>query len=210
MPGGGRLSFQAAGVAIGEDGDAAGEPLGPGAYVKLVVRDTGRGMDAETRDRAFEPFFTTKEVGEGTGLGLSTVHGIVKQSGGHVSLASEPGRGTEVVVLPRAPGAGRRSETILLVDDEAQVRAVAREILAGAGYSVLEAAGAAVALEICAGHAGPIALLMTDVLLPGMTGSGLGREARRTRPEMKVLCVEKPLTADHLTRQVREALDGGA
>jgi CheY-like chemotaxis protein len=219
------------------------------------VSDTGGGMDAETRARLFEPFFTTKEQGKGTGLGLSTVYGTVKQSGGHISVESEPGRGSIFTVyLPRvakpagaAPEARRpveapaprpvgetrltpgRGETILLVEDAQRVRAVVREILEMSGYPVLEARHGAEALEVSNQHAGPIHLLLTDVVMPQMSGRELAQRLATLRPDLKVLYMSgytddaivrhgvlasgiaflsKPFTPDALALKVREVLDG--
>jgi CheY-like chemotaxis protein len=207
----------------------------------LAVTDTGAGMDAETQSRIFEPFFTTKEKGKGTGLGLSTVYGIVKQSGGYVWLYSELGRGTtfkvylplaeeaETVLQPEAvpvadsPGL----ETVLLVEDEEHVRRVAREFLEIRGYSVLEAKNGDEALQLAHSHPGPIHLLLTDVVMPGMNGRELWQRLS-WRPEMKVLFMsgypenaivqhgtlakgvmylQKPFTLNALTHKVREVLN---
>src|SRR3972149_2150901 len=170
-----------------------------GPLVLLEVTDTGCGMDAETRRRAREPFFTTKEPGKGTGLGLSTVYGIVKQSDGYISLSSEPGRGTTFrIYLPRveAPAAtgGQGvsppppgAETILLVEDEDEVRALAREVLEQSGYTVLAASGPAEALGIVERHADPIHLILTDVVMPHMSGPQLVKDIAPLRPGIKVL-----------------------
>jgi CheY-like chemotaxis protein len=197
-------------------------------------------MDEATRLRIFEPFFTTKEVGKGTGLGLSTVYGIVKQSGGSISVYSEPGRGsTFKVYLPRveetAPQPPRRSprtahgtETILLVEDEHALRGLAKRILEADGYTVLEAGSGTEALSVLAGHAGDVHLMVTDVVMPGMSGRQLAARLAEIRPGVKVLFtsgytddaiirlgvlddasrfVSKPYTPDELKRRVREALD---
>jgi len=245
MVGGGRLTVETANAEI-DDSTASSRPdVKPGRYVVLIVSDTGTGMDAATQARIFEPFFTTKEFGRGTGLGLATVYGIVKQSGGHVWLYSEPSHGTTFkVYLPRvdddaAPpdaGAGRPAitgskgtETILLVEDDRRVRDVTLRILAGAGYRVLPATSPAEALELLGEHgAEPIHLLLTDVVLPGMSGPQLAREVLARSPKTRVLfqsgysdaalahhgaldggapLLHKPFTSKALTQRVREVLD---
>jgi CheY-like chemotaxis protein len=220
----------------------------------LEVSDTGGGMDPETRAHLFEPFFTTKEQGKGTGLGLSTVYGTVQQSGGHIAVESEPRQGSTFrVYLPRvatpviapeprragaapaarpATGDGLvtgRGETILLVEDAERVRAVVREILEMSGYAVLEAHHGAEALELSNRHAGPIHLLVTDVVMPQMSGRELAQRLATLRPDLKVLYMSgytddaivrhgvlasgiaflsKPFTPDALALKVRELLDG--
>jgi PAS domain S-box-containing protein len=202
MPSGGRVTLTTAEVEVSKDRGRPSPPLEPGRYVRLEVRDTGQGIDPEQMERIFEPFFTTKEVGEGTGLGLSVVHGIVKQSGGEVRVTSEPGVGTSVsVYLPRAePGTERAAtnappppaaldgeETILLVEDEPQVRRLTAKILAERGYRILEAAAGPEALEIVASFDDPIHLLLTDVVMPGMPGPALARQMVERRPAIRVL-----------------------
>jgi PAS domain S-box-containing protein len=172
----------------------------PGDYVRLRVSDSGRGMPADVAERAFEPFFTTKASGEGTGLGLATVYGIVTQAGGTVHLSSEPGLGTTVTVLipagdgpPVAPepaepaSTSANGETLLVVDDEDALREVAGRILAGAGYHVLAADGGRSALELAALHEGAIDLLVSDVMMPGMLGKELAERLVDARPETRVL-----------------------
>jgi len=199
MPGGGRLAIETANVAIGAV-EAAEIGLEPGAYVALTVADTGVGMDAATAKRVFEPFFTTKPVGQGSGLGLSTVYGIARQSGGGVSITSEPGRGTTVrVCLPRiveiadpvddveaggdtAQGQG----TILLVEDEDVIRRLAGEMLERQGYTVISAADPETALELAAQEA-TVDLLLTDVVMPVMNGPELARRLVTARPSLRVL-----------------------
>jgi len=238
MPGGGALTIatQAARLAEGEHGLAAGP------YALLSVSDTGVGMDETTLSHLFEPFFTTKEQGKGTGLGLATVYGIVKQSGGDVVVESSRGRGSRFAVyLPQVVepievvgehssrnGHARGSETVLLVEDEDLVRGLARRVLQQQGYEVLEAPEAPVALALCSRHAGRIDLLLTDVVMPKMSGRQLATELAPLRPEMRVLYtsgyneeaigrrgvtdlggafLSKPFTPAALVRKVREVLD---
>ena len=174
-----------------------GTAIEPGPYVALSVTDTGAGMDAATRARAFEPFFTTKPVGQGTGLGLSTAYGIVKQSGGYIWLYSEPGHGTSVKVYlpqvwdplsrPSRPLVAPRGEgeTILVVEDEEAVRTLARRTLEEAGYDVLEAANGREALRLV--MSAPLDLVLCDVILPEMSGHELGRRMAVVRPDVPVL-----------------------
>jgi PAS domain S-box-containing protein len=238
MPRGGRLSLETSNVDL-DAGFAAAHPgATAGPHVLLQVSDTGVGMSAEVQAHIFEPFFTTKEVGKGTGLGLATVYGIVKQHEGYIAVESGAGHGAtfriylrriEDAAAPVAPGAGapRGSETILLVEDEDPVRELARDILTAAGYKVLAAAGPAEALDASRRHGGPIHLLLTDVVIPEMSGRELVRHLAPTYPEMRVLymtghatdtivhrgvldpglgLLQKPFTPDALTRKVREVL----
>jgi PAS domain S-box-containing protein len=241
MPEGGVLTIATAGVELSE-ADAAARGVRPGEYATLRVRDTGVGMDDATRSRIFEPFFTTKPVGRGTGLGLSTVYGVVHQSGGFVAVESAPGAGsTFTVFLPRAghtaDGAARAevisrggAETILLVEDEREVRAVAGRVLRDAGYAVLEAANAAEAIAAFEAAPQPIALLVTDVVMPGLDGHELSRILRARAPVLRTLFVSgygvdarghsspaddahflpKPYHPTELARRVRAILDAGA
>jgi two-component system cell cycle sensor histidine kinase/response regulator CckA len=241
MPRGGKLTIQTNNTELDEA--YAREHLGvaAGPCVVLAVTDTGIGMDRETQAHIFEPFFTTKEAGRGTGLGLSIVFGIVKQSGGHIWVYSEPDKGTTFKVYlpqsgtttmttssqPPAPEDGRGSETILLVEDDEQVRALARGILRRRGYTVLEAPGAGEALLVVEQYGARIHLIVTDVVLPRMNGPQLVERIRTSRPDITVLFMsgytneaiiqhgildsgvaflQKPLRPDTLTRMVREAL----
>jgi diguanylate cyclase (GGDEF)-like protein/PAS domain S-box-containing protein len=200
MPEGGRLFIETANVALKEPAAAHVETIPAGEYVVLTVGDTGIGMNEDTLSRIFEPFFTTKEKGQGTGLGLATVYGIVKQSGGYVSVESTPGEGTTFKIylaqLPgevspeandRRPESIRGSETILLVEDEAALRAPMRRGLEKEGYSVKEAANASEALAICESAEEEIDLMVTDLVMPGIDGLELGRRVMKMRPGIKVL-----------------------
>ncbi len=202
MPKGGELAIGTRNVAIGPAAGREHADVAPGEYVELSVRDTGKGMDREMKSRIFEPFFTTKEVGKGTGLGLSTVYGIVNQSGGHILVHSEPGKGSKFsVFLPRTaeellPHEGKTAAfaailagpvTVLVVEDSYTVRKMTCKILEIYGYKVLEAALPEDALGVCERHEGDIHLLLTDVVMPGMSGPDLSIKARRLRPAMKVL-----------------------
>ncbi len=218
----------------GHGSPGTGAPA-PGRYVAIVVADTGTGMEAATRARVFEPFFTTKPVGEGTGLGLATVFGIVAQSGGTVQVESEPGRGTTFTVLLPAvdeagdaappPDAPRGAETVLLVEDDAGVRGVARRMLERHGYTVVEAEHGVDALGQIEHRGGAVDLVLTDVRMPGLDGRELARRLRAERPSLPVVLMSgypsesataadlrflaKPFTAGALLHTVRDALDGG-
>ena len=201
MPGGGRVTIETDNVSLAADSHFSDVQVVPGRYVLLAVSDTGIGMEAATRARIFEPFFTTKAPGTGTGLGLSTVYGIVKQSGGYIFVYSEPGQGaTFKIYLPRVDGtaekrpagdsedsAPRGTGTILLVEDEEVVRNLTREILEQVGYTVLAASGAAEARALCEAHTGPIHLLLTDVVMPETGGRELSVALAPLRPGMRVL-----------------------
>lgn|GEM_PF-1275790 len=221
MPDGGELTIETAAVALEGQAVGPGRPaIPPGRYARITVSDTGRGMDAETRARAFEPFFTTKRPGEGTGLGLAMVYGIVKQSGGFVWCYSEPGQGTAFkIYLPEHPGPAEPpepapameavpggNETILLVDDEDAVRRMAARTLTARGYRVVEATSAVEALADEPGW-GPIDLVVTDVVMAGMGGRELAVELARRRPGVRLLYISG-YTDDEATR--RGLLDAGA
>jgi two-component system cell cycle sensor histidine kinase/response regulator CckA len=242
MPSGGRLTIETANV----DVDAASPEapgVGAGAYATVAVSDTGVGMDPETRQHIFEPFFTTKPPGQGTGLGLATVYGIVEQSEGTISVVSEPGQGTTVrIYLPRVneaieaapivsapPEPPQRGETVLLVEDEDAVRDLVVEILLGERYTVLPASDPGAALMIAERHRGPIHLLLTDVVMPQMSGRRLAEEITAVRPETKVIYISgytddaivpqaaaatpaiaflaKPFTPEGLASKIRDVLD---
>jgi CheY-like chemotaxis protein len=210
----GTLAIETANAFLSEDYCAAHAGAAPGEYIVMKVSDSGFGMSAETIESIFEPFFTTKPVGQGTGLGLSTVYGIVKQNEGHISVASESGKGTTFLIhlrryqekpLGGSADGGRPTpagggETILLVEDEANVRKVAARFLQRLGYFVLKAAGPAEAQRLAAAHAGPIHLLITDVIMPGMNGLDLAAELARANPGMRTLFISG-YTADVIARQ---------
>jgi two-component system cell cycle sensor histidine kinase/response regulator CckA len=245
MPDGGQLTIQTSNVRLSEDYAQQHVSVVPGNYVMLAISDNGSGMDMDTRERVFEPFFTTKGAGKGTGLGLSTVYGIVKQSGGNTWVYSEVGKGTTFkIYLPRVdePRDGsdaqigakpmpRGTETILLVEDEEQVRQIAEVILENQGYQVLVAVNGEQALTLVEQHDNDIDLMITDVVMPQMGGRELGERLSSSRPGMRVLYmsgytddaivrhglmderlefIEKPFTADGLARKVRMVLDSGA
>jgi len=242
MPRGGKLTIEIHNVELDVSYSALHSETSPGKYVLLAVSDTGHGMDAATQARIFEPFFTTKEAGKGTGLGLATVHGIVKQSGGHIQMYSELGVGTTFkIYLPseQRAAAGRKShqgaarlrrgsETILLVEDEDAVRNLTRMILERSGYRVLEARNGGEALLLCERHKEPIQLLISDVVMPQMSGRPLADRLSSLQPAMKVLFMSgytddailhhgvleadtpflhKPFSPDALVQKVREVLD---
>jgi signal transduction histidine kinase/CheY-like chemotaxis protein len=201
MPHGGNIEVRTRNAVLDRDEARKRHPMEPGEYALLSVTDTGQGMDEETKAHIFEPFFTTKEVGKGTGLGLATVYGIVKQSGGFVWVESAPGKGTTFeIYLPHGQGAKvdevqkvkpgaipRGKETILVVEDEAAVRELACEFLKSAGYSVLEAKNGAEALETIARNTTTIHLVLADMIMPRMGGAELAERLKKERPELKVL-----------------------
>ena len=243
MPSGGRLTIETSNVTVEKNGARFQAPLKPGDYVVLAITDTGAGMDAETQSHIFEPFFTTKGP-KGTGLGLSTVYGIVKQSGGYIWVSSQVGKGTTFkIYLSRADSTDEAAapvaiaqlqkvepgtETILLVEDEENLRYLARLYLERQGYRVLEAADGAVAMQLAVAHEGVIHLLLTDVIMPGINGRELAQHLSEIRPNVKVLymsgytenvigrdgildagvrLLQKPFTLRELMKRVREVLD---
>ncbi|MGB0036620.1 MAG: CHASE4 domain-containing protein [Candidatus Acidiferrales bacterium] len=243
MPDGGRITIETANVELDRAFAAKHSAMEPGRYVMMMVTDTGCGMDQQTQSRIFEPFFTTKSQGRGTGLGLATVYGVVKQSGGFIWVYSEVNRGTTFkVYLPevtekaekRAPETGVTApppgnETILFVEDEESVRILVREYLEAIGYRVLEAADGVQALEIAGAQRGPIHLLITDVVMPRVSGRELATQLAPTRPDLKVLYIsgytddsvfrhgvleggvaflQKPFNLKALAQKIREVLEG--
>jgi two-component system cell cycle sensor histidine kinase/response regulator CckA len=242
MPAGGTLTLETANTDLSDDYLEAHQPVIAGSYVMIAVSDTGIGISPQNQARIFEPFFTTKEVGKGTGLGLSTVYGIIKQSGGYIWVYSEPGRGTTFkIYLPRveapaeslapvhrAQGTPSGTETILLAEDDDQLRKLLGGFLQRLGYRVLAAANSEEALAEAAKHAGTIHLLLTDVVMPGESGRQLARRLEEVRPGLRTLYVsgytdatimdqsilerghhylQKPFTPTVLARRVREVLD---
>ncbi len=241
MPHGGKLTIEATNSFLDEAYCRERADAQPGQYVQIAITDTGSGMTKEVINRAFEPFFTTKQSGQGTGLGLSQVYGFVKQSGGHVSIYSEIGEGTTVkIYLPRfvgkiserqerkgEPSRGHSGECILVVEDDADVRAYVVETLGGLGYDVLQAPSGEDALHLMDEHKS-VALLLTDVVMPGMNGRKLVELAKQHKPAIKILfmtgysrnaivhqgrldpgveLIQKPLTSEQLAGAVRRALD---
>jgi PAS domain S-box-containing protein len=241
MTQGGRLTIEAGNVTLDKSLTSQPGGIGPEEYIRLAVSDTGSGMDAETQAHIFEPFFTTKEPGKGTGLGLFTVYGIVSQHGGNMQVESTPGVGTTFTIhLPRVdtpitevevesapPFPPHGWETILLVEDEAVVRDLVRQVLQATGYAILEAANGEQALQLSHAHRGPIHLLLSDVVLPGLSGPEVAEQLAASRPDMQVIYMsgyaldttrhhgvatrqrvflQKPFTPTTLLAQVREAL----
>jgi two-component system, NtrC family, sensor kinase len=242
MPAGGKLTIETSNSYLDEAYCRHQTDIRPGQYVQIAVTDTGSGMTKEILDQAFEPFFTTKEAGQGTGLGLSQVYGFVKQSGGHIKIYSEVGEGTTVkIYLRRFVGSvsseeetkvvlshGRDGECILVVEDDADVRAYVVETLHGLEYKVLEAASGEAALNLMNRYDGNINLLLTDVVMPGLNGRKLSEEAKQRYPNLKILfmtgysrnaivhqgrldpgvdLIQKPITTDQLSAMVRKILD---
>jgi len=241
MPQGGRLTIETQTITLDQACCQDHPDVTPGLYVVLSVSDDGVGMDADTRVRIFEPFYTTKAADKGTGLGLSTVYGIVKQSQGFIEVYSEPGHGaTFKIYLPRIeaapvrpkaampPALSQGSETILVVEDDDMLRPLTVYILERHGYKAMEARNGGEALLLCEQHQGPIHLMLTDVVMPRMSGRELADKLRPLRPEMKVLYmsgypydpithhgvldesivfIQKPFKPGALTRKVRELLD---
>jgi two-component system cell cycle sensor histidine kinase/response regulator CckA len=245
MPDGGTLTLETENTDLDENYAQEKPPLQPGRYVMLAVSDTGTGMSSDTQAHIFEPFFTTKEVGKGTGLGLSTVYGIVKQSGGYIWVYSEPGQGTTFkIYLPRVDqpvegvageerpaGVQRGTETVLLVEDDAQLRQLTSSVLAHCGYKVLPAAGPEEGLATCRENQRDIQLLVTDVVMPGMNGRQLAEQVKLISPDTRVLYISgytsnaivhygvldaglwflpKPFTLAALVAKVREVLDASS
>jgi signal transduction histidine kinase/ActR/RegA family two-component response regulator len=246
MPRGGRLTVVTSNLALDDDLFLSHAVVRPGEYVVLSVSDTGSGMSAEVQSRLFEPFFTTKAQGKGSGLGLSMVYGIVQQSGGHIGVQSQVGRGTTFdIYLPRSqeaaaapapvvqsagPATGGQ-ETILVVEDNVEVRGLAISALKMQGYTMLEASNGEEALRLAAAHSGDIHLLLTDIVMPGMSGRALAEQLTARHPQLRVIYMsgythevidahmavpepgqpflQKPFTTQEVVRAVREALDRG-
>jgi len=242
MPRGGVLTITTGNTLITEAEALTLPEVQAGSYAVLRIRDTGEGMDEATRARIFEPFFTTKEIGKGTGLGLATVYGIVKQSGGHIVVESQIHRGTTMTIYWPSTGVApteassaaaaepfdaRGTETVLLVEDQAELREIIGLTLESAGYTVISAATPQEALETARAHRGPIDLLLSDVVMPQMNGPKLAAHMKGLRPGVKVLfmsgyagnaieeygvpadstaLLEKPFSSTSLTRMVRQVL----
>jgi CheY-like chemotaxis protein len=245
MPQGGQLTIETGNIEL-DEGYAKQHPeVRPGRYVVVAVSDAGQGMDEATKARIFEPFFTTKEPGKGTGLGLAMVYGFIKQSGGHIEVHSELGHGTTFkLYLPRADASMPAAttlpnqltipagmETVLVVEDEADVRNLLRRVLQARGYTILEARDGLEAIEVALQYSGRIDLLITDLVMPRMSGRELAASLAQARPEMRILLmsgysdevmmrqgmlqatfafVQKPFSPINLARKVREVLDAEA
>jgi CheY-like chemotaxis protein len=242
MPQGGKLTIETANIVLDQTYCRLHAEVKPGRYIMLAVSDTGAGMDEPTKDRIFEPFFTTKDPGKGTGLGLAMVYGFIKQSGGHINVYSEPGLGStfkmylpEVEALPTSrelpPNSEKMphgNETILLAEDDNAVRSLTRRVLQTFGYTVLEAAHGSEALRLAEKYAGPVHLLVSDLVMPEMGGRQLAERVVALKPDIKVLYLsgytadavvrhgvleseiaflQKPFTPSVLARKVREVLD---
>jgi two-component system, cell cycle sensor histidine kinase and response regulator CckA len=241
MPRGGKLSVRTCNISIDEAEAVKRPPMTPGQYILLSVADTGHGMDEATKAHIFEPFFTTKEIGKGTGLGLATVYGVVKQSGGFIWVETSPGVGTTFeIYLPQAAGKASNgeteekpssipggTETVLVVEDEAGVRELACQFLRVKGYTVLEAEGGLEALAVSRSHPGVIHLLLSDMVMPRMSGGELAAELKTVRPDIRLAfmsgysefsrgdmgqefpeapVLQKPFSPSSLVKIVREAL----
>jgi two-component system cell cycle sensor histidine kinase/response regulator CckA len=241
MPNGGKIRIRTSSVTLDDSYRPENTFIKHGPYIMISISDTGEGMDRETQARIFEPFYTTKEKGKGTGLGLSTVYGIIKQSGGYVFVQSEPGQGTTFTIYfprieepcdavgarPVVNAASGGSETILLVEDEESVRQLVRETLTARGYRVLEASNGNAALALAARQSDTIHLVITDIVMPGLSGQELVEQLLANRAGLKVLYLsgyaqdafvmphaaddqqaflQKPFTLQILSRKVREVL----
>jgi len=243
MPRGGTLTVGLSNAVVDQRLTRGQEVIQPGKYVVLTMTDTGTGMDEHTKAHLFEPFFTTKEVGEGTGLGLATAYGIIRQSGGFIEVESTLARGStfkiylptwEGTVAVEAPSAvpldgPRGTETVLVVEDDPNVRMMVCQVLSRSGYTVLESANGQAGAQMCAEHAAAIDLVVTDMVMPGLSGEELRDLVRRERPQLKFLLMTgytdyarfrngagdngeknllvKPFTPGQLARRVRELLD---
>jgi CheY-like chemotaxis protein len=242
IPRGGKLTFETANVDLDTDYCLKNPGVSPGPYVRVTVSDNGCGMSEETKARIFEPFFTTKEVGKGTGLGLAMVYGFIKQSGGHIAVKSTPNQGTTFhLYFPQVQGEAptrpanpcpkpmpKGTETILLVEDESVVRAVASHVLQMCGYTVLEASHGGEALQVVERYDGPIHLLLTDVVMPGMGGKLVAEQVATLKPGIKTVFMsgytddtvvrngvegtkthflQKPYTPLVVAQTIREVLD---